>query len=460
MFAKLTAFRQGMENGQTAGDWKECLRFTKNERTRTVALHKIHGANKNLERLLRGSGMLIKSEQQPPPKRSTPPTRTRRFSSALYDTMAGKWPNTCECHRRHEARLCLWNCCSSQRLSESDDSLDMLVSIKDRDQGLASWQESTLLVSSERYVSAFLLVHYNFDFRRVGLTKHFSGSDPRNAQRAIRFVVDGKAVPIPSTENNPGRDIDSESLCKLIKESHHRGNSLRLIYKYGKLWQARSRRKSLRIQKQIDVPLKILLPTRGMRLKDQRILAVVLAHAALHCSDGPWLCKDWSKEHITFFRHDATGIDLSRPCLAVNFTDPPFFTGDDPNPFNPHAYPSLLSLGILLLEIYLCQPIESRWSELDLIDGQPNENTNLTTAMRLLEDSEGDLYEDYRNAIKACLNCDRIWANDDSPDPEEFRRQVYEDIVYPLEQELERGFHVKPEDLHLDRESDDESPKN
>ncbi|KAI9656217.1 MAG: hypothetical protein M1821_004880 [Bathelium mastoideum] len=233
----------------------------------------------------------------------------------------------------------------------------------------------------------------------------------------------------------------------LMNFAHGRKSTLQIVFDQEKLWQIQSRKRSLSLEKQKDLSLKDLLhdPDHHIRLKEQRILAVTLAHAALHCSDGPWLGEDWSKEHITFFTNDPSGEpDLSRPFLKVRFEAGLKRTDDDCDLFNLHTNPALLSLGILLLEIYLKGPIESRWSPEDLDEGEPNENTNLTTAIRLLQDAEGEIYEGYRKAVRACLQSDI-----QDVDADELRRKVYQEIVWPLEQELDHGFHIKPEDLQL-----------
>lgn len=268
----------------------------------------------------------------------------------------------------------------------------------------------------------------------------------------MRFVVDGKDEPNVPSSGTPGKDIDREPLCTLISQSHKRGISLRMVFERGKLWQTRSRSRSLKLQGQNDIPLKSLLcgPTRPIKLKDKWTLAVILAHAALHCSNSPWLCDDWGKEHITFFRKVSSGgPDLGRPYLAINFDDKASDTIVDASLTSEQSCPALLSLGILLLEIYLSEPIESRWAQEDLKDGQPNELTNLTTAYRLLQDSEGDQPKGYRSAIQACLEYDQIIASNVGLDNEEIRKQIYESIVYPLEQELEHGFDLRPEDLRF-----------
>ena len=243
----------------------------------------------------------------------------------------------------------------------------------------------------------------------------------------------------------PGHDVDSESLCNLIQQAHNHNTALQVIFDNGKLWKTRPRRNSLRIEnKQKDITLKDFLDRSEshIALKEKRILAVVLAHAALHGSDGPWLCENWSKEHICFFRNGSSmEPDLVRPFLKVNFQDDNLTRADARNLL---MFSSWESLGILLLEIYLAKAIESEWLDEDLTNGQPNAMTNLTTAWRLLEASEGELYEGYRSAISECLKPDMC-----CPETDNFRRKVYEKVVEPLEQELWHGFHLSPEDLDL-----------
>ena len=268
-------------------------------------------------------------------------------------------------------------------------------------------------------------------------------SEQASTDSTVRFAND--------EERYPGKDIDSEPLCSLIRQAYVQQSTLQIMFDQNKLWQVQSRKRSLGFQKQKDITLKDLLCDRSrdfdrsFRLKERWILAVTLAHAALHGSDGPWLCEDWSKEHITFFRNDFSAEpDLSRPFLKVRFEEDSKDAEVTCNLYSYHSNPALLSLGILLLEIYLRNPIESRYAEEDLIEGSPNENTNLTTALRLLQDAEGDLYEGYRSAIRACLECETQGI-----DAASWRKVVYGEIVWPLEQELERGFHIKVEDLQL-----------
>lgn len=151
MLARLERFKLEIEQGEEYQAILDRFRFTANERRRTVALHHIRKGNKNMERLIRGLLKPLNDDSPQPLKRKmTPPTRTRRLSVPLFDKMAANWSNPCDCQYQHEARLCLWNCCSSERHPESDDSLDLVVSIADFKQGVTKWQESTVLVSAEK----------------------------------------------------------------------------------------------------------------------------------------------------------------------------------------------------------------------------------------------------------------------------------------------------------------------
>lgn len=151
MLAKLERFKLEIERGEEHQAILDRFRFTTSERTRIVALHQIRKGNKNMERLIRGLlKPLSDNSPQPLKRKMTPLTRTRRLSVPVFDKMAGKLSSPCDCKYQHEARLCLWNCCSSERHPESDDSLDLVVSIADFKQGVIKWQESTVLVSAEK----------------------------------------------------------------------------------------------------------------------------------------------------------------------------------------------------------------------------------------------------------------------------------------------------------------------
>lgn len=228
--------------------------------------------------------------------------------------------------------------------------------------------------------------------------------------------------------------------------------SLQMIFEDGKLRQVTSTGRVLHEETHNEIPLINLLygSSRPIKMKDQRILAVVLAHTVLHYHGTPWLRENWSKDQITFFeRNTLVGPNLTHPYLIVNFDSEERYSNEWDRPLDMHSYPKLLSLGILLLEIHLRQPIESCRVKADLEDGKPNEHPNLTTALRLLEEAEGDLTEGHRKAIHACLKFKFKSADINDSDGKVFRRKMYEQIVSPLEDELYNGWKLRPEDIRL-----------
>jgi hypothetical protein len=198
----------------------------------------------------------------------------------------------------------------------------------------------------------------------------------------------------------------------------------------------------------------LLMEKRQFNLRERRILAVILAHSLLHFCDSPWLSRHWDKKHLSFFHRttkQGKGLDLRRPWLATEFEAA--VESEDVDQFQRiHPNPSVLALGILLLEIELRASIESSRTKDDLNpEGMADCNTNLFTAERLLEHNLQDVFDGYRRAVGACLTCDFVEPGAPTNlDDEEFRHAVYDKIVAPLEQELEFGFGLKAKDLGLE----------
>jgi hypothetical protein len=203
----------------------------------------------------------------------------------------------------------------------------------------------------------------------------------------------------------------------------------------------------------VDRSLASLLRERRLKSKDKRILSVILANSLLHFCESPWLEKDWSKEHISFFSTAVDTVpDIRRPYLSTDFQDVVAGDSDDANSrLHPNA--GVLALGILLLEMELDSTIESKW-EPDFLDdeGQPNVNTNYFTASRLFESVADDVYRNSRKALDACLRCNFYDSDAGEPslDNPNFRKAIYENIVQPLEVELYHAYGLTPDDLGLD----------
>ena len=146
MFSRLESFQDAMIRGIATSTLRERFRFTRNEKSRLVALTKISEATKSLERLVQTSILGNLSDQHRPPRRKAHKDRLRRMSEPLYRRFADKLMTACDTHRSHEARLCLWNCCSQQRQERASDSYDLVVSVEDVGAAGSHWQESVILI--------------------------------------------------------------------------------------------------------------------------------------------------------------------------------------------------------------------------------------------------------------------------------------------------------------------------
>lgn len=223
-----------------------------------------------------------------------------------------------------------------------------------------------------------------------------------------------------------------------------------MLLKNDRLVRVHSSRRRLRVRPH-TTRLSELLDSQRAKLRERRKLAVILAHALLHLKDSRWLEEHWTKEDVLFMSVDG-GIDLSRPYLVSTLR----------NPENRHAGPSadlasqlhrsppLLGLGIILLELGIAAPIETKRLQDDMPGGTVNVNTNYFTATRILEESIAELQDTYRSAVDACLDYKFVPTEgtlDFSDDG--VRRWLYEHVVEPLERELKQGWGIKPEDLWL-----------
>jgi hypothetical protein len=283
-------------------------------------------------------------------------------------------------------------------------------------------------------------------------------SRKNHSEPQVRFAG-GHAPSTPSSTTtlssvSPGRNIESDSLCDLLQKAKSSNTHLQILFEGGMFWQQKARRLESQLRHTLDASLISLLGDstcwkESSKPRDRSILAVALAHAVMHCSGGPWLRADFDKKQIFFFRKQGAQYpDVSRPLLALDFTNRQITVDDDDDLFSVHSNPILLSLGILLLEINDGIKIEEHWSPEDLMDGLiPNESTNLTTALRLLEKLDGELVIGSQSAVRACLEWDRLndgRGNEDSP------KRIYELIVEPLEEVLQQAWGITPDQLGFD----------
>lgn len=168
------------------------------------------------------------------------------------------------------------------------------------------------------------------------------------------------------------------------------------------------------------------------------MLALILAYSLLQLCGSPWLNEPFSKEQITFFK-SADELDYDRPYISTRF-DESTTAAKRPDMNRLHRNPSILSLGILLLELHKERPIEAYRKPDDLINGtQVNVNTDYTVVDREVKKLK-DCSLDYQEAIQACLDMPWKPTGRISMDDPATRNGVYDCIIRPLEDELKNLF--------------------
>lgn len=147
MLQKLRRFEQAIRNDEASNSVRARFRFARNEKTRNVAMKRIHNGVRNLERLL-NSSMEIFNYRVCPSHQEFPANRTRRLPEALFKKMASKW--LCSCNVLHSARLCLWNCCYvSDNSDDTNCPVDIIISTPSNERVPSQWQESTILIAGK-----------------------------------------------------------------------------------------------------------------------------------------------------------------------------------------------------------------------------------------------------------------------------------------------------------------------
>lgn len=182
--------------------------------------------------------------------------------------------------------------------------------------------------------------------------------------------------------------------------------------------------------------------TRRQRLS----LAVILANSLLQLHTGPWLHETWGKKDIYFLQSQDGVIHTTHPFLICHFNSKqetssrPGSDGESRVDRSSNAFnSSLFSLGIVVLELWFNQTIESQPFRKDFLgpNGQENEYTSFNVAQKWQEFAmeEGGL--DLHNPTRRCIYCAFGAVSQDLED-EELRKAVFSDVVQPLEQLLAR----------------------
>jgi hypothetical protein len=152
-----------------------------------------------------------------------------------------------------------------------------------------------------------------------------------------------------------------------------------------------------------------------MSRKERMNLAITVASSYLQLQATPWLKDTWSKEDIVF--DGDMSATLIRPC---NIEQPYISHEHQPFPsqkpiIKPPSLPgnpSLLSLGVLLLELYTGQTFERFCAQASIenenvpaFDGYIQQLRNLDLVSKWLNAEQEDLSAGYQGAVSQSFGC-------------------------------------------------------
>lgn len=272
--------------------------------------------------------------------------------------------------------------------------------------------------------------------------------EPRHNPRSVRFAE--------QRDNRKGRPrMHLERLCEQVEKTKSKPwMRLNLAVEDGKLWKDVSSKSEFPISRS-DPPLtlKDIITSRPASLteKVKRVLAVLLASSVLHLHGTPWMRHiHFNAANIMFFR-TSTAVPL-KPYIHVELIDSDTNAGDiseakddiDPDDLPIHPFPDIVMLAIMLMELYMVQPIQSlsEQADIELDDWNDiDDNMKYSIAVAVFERFKGDFTENFREAVDRCLDQNMGFdQNDEELDEEGLKRLIYEEIVGPLEDELDQGF--------------------
>ncbi|KAL1860720.1 hypothetical protein Daus18300_009063 [Diaporthe australafricana] len=286
-------------------------------------------------------------------------------------------------------------------------------------------------------------------------------------EKAIQFAMDGPAPP-----RQPRVQASRvQRLCVPIMNAKRMMTVELKVTRERLLWLPSKRSNRLVDLTKSPVSLHEFLRggPRAFTDKTRRILAVLLSYAVLHLQDTPWLQPTWSSSDILFFRTKDSEIPL-RPFLQTRLlrTESPELEADqaqagdcdvedefDPDDFDPddqmqHPCPTIVTLAIMLMEVYFVTPFDDIARQRDVeVASDASSLTRYIAASEIFEHCRDDMPDLFVYAVEKCL--DRAtWEDEESTklDSHALRSKIYEEVVLPLENDLRMGYSsISIEDL-------------
>ncbi|RDW79286.1 uncharacterized protein DSM5745_06138 [Aspergillus mulundensis] len=277
-------------------------------------------------------------------------------------------------------------------------------------------------------------------------------SDLQSAKKAtVKFAV--RETNSEKSQHRRRRRLAVVRLCDQFEKLKSKPMMrLNLAVEDGKLWKDQSSRIERPIsQSDPQISLADIIKERpaSMTEKVKRVLSVLLAYSVLHLHATPWLRpSSFNADNILFFGTSAT-IPLKpyiHSALSEKYMQAPSSETDelDPDDLPSHPYLDLVMLAILLMELYLIQSVHSLAEQvgMEFEDWEAvDDNTRYSIAIAVYERFKADFPDNYRQAVDRCLDPDIGFdETDEELSSDDLKMLIYDEIVQPLEDELDQGF--------------------
>jgi hypothetical protein len=176
--------------------------------------------------------------------------------------------------------------------------------------------------------------------------------------------------------------------------------------------------------------------SRPFSSKQAYVLGLTVASSFLQLRATPWLCGSWRANNVLFINETtANAIDFDKPYIRQTYSS-------SPQPQNPPQAStvdsdtddncSFLNLGIMLLEIFFREPIDSRRLQAD--SGPSQSFSDLQTVRRWVQQDKEEMPIGFYKAVSFCISCFAS-TNVDLQD-NSFRQTVVDQVIVPLKDEL------------------------
>jgi hypothetical protein len=460
------------------------IKFTLSKRKREKLLQSLSKRNDDLQKLMGSSDRLAPSRHQ----RKAPLTkfyyRVRDHAYLLHRALTSGWG--CECWSSHNANLLLEDRISRNpvaNLKYSDPEIQFeLLFQSDTKQAQAQllpwvWQETEVRVLEDLSYQETARTASQPHTPKSPSPRFHGASGASNAlvppnqrgssrpSRKVEFTLGIQQYP-PSKVSDPEL-TEIDNLCTAMQRAQQ--GQLRLGFlldEHNRRYEFRpvDRQKTISTAREI-VTLESLLRRDGNASRDSTgeeriilsrrerlVVAVVLSSSLLQLHSTPWLNDHWSKKNIFFLRSNPgspSPIILERLYISPAPRPSTVTSSQAQHMVNPTTSAAndsrkiILALGIMLLELCFGQALEDQSFRKKYMgqDGQPNDFTDVATAMQWENDALGEGGPGFQNAIRRCVHCAFGPKSTDLADYE-FKEAVYSEVVQPLEETLQRFDNV------------------